>query len=414
MRKASEFEVNDMSMLRRAQFEQDFPILLQQCGNQPIAYLDNAATSLTPKPVIEAINDYYLNISANIHRGKHYLSEKASNLYEESRYRVAQFAGCSGNEVVFVRNTTEALNMVSYGLDLQEEDLVVAFTDSHHSNFLPWKSKCITKVVRVNRLGGVDLDHYEQLLKEHPKVVALTHCSNVSGLYIPIEKMIQKAKMAGALVVVDAAQSVAHRPVKMQALGADFLAFSGHKMLGPTGIGVLCARQSLLNQMNPLLLGGGMVDWVETESYTLRKIPHRFEAGTPNIAGAIGLAQAIDYIESIRFDQIKNHDIQMGRYMLQLAKERPYLNVVAPLAEEERGGIISFYIKNIKDLGDIAKILSDSFGVLCRTGHMCAQPYVDLGGQGQVLRASAYIYNTQDDILRLFQALDQVIDIIGE
>jgi cysteine desulfurase/selenocysteine lyase len=388
---------------------EDFPIFLRKIDGNPLIYLDNAATTLKPNQVISEISRYYREISANIHRGKHYLSEEASIFYEEGRYKVAQLLGCFGNEVIFLKNATEALNVVANGLNISRESTVIVCTDSHHSNYLPWLSRANTRLVRVNHLGNVDLNHYQELLQLGPAVVSLTHCSNVSGLYLPIEEMTRMAKSVGALVVVDAAQSIPHRQINVADLDIDFLAFSGHKMLGPTGIGVLFGKQSHLKTMQPVCLGGGMVDWVDTSGYRVRKIPHKFEAGTPHIAGVYGLVAAIKYLETIGFDALKLHDLELGKLLLAEAKKRQYLEVMAPGEEgSERCAIISFKIKGCNDMGNIARILSDSYGVMCRSGHMCAQPLVDYFSDGEVLRASCYLYNSKQDLINLFLALDEL------
>ena len=399
----------DLDCLSRSRLEQDFPLLVKEVADNRLVYLDNAATTLKPKQVAAEISRYYLEISANIHRGKHYLSEEASTLYEEGRYKVAQFLGCFGNEVVFVKNTTEALNVVAKGLDLKRDDTVIVCTDSHHSNYLPWLERANTQLVRIGEQGIVDLNHYEELLKSNPKVVSLTHCSNVSGLYLPLEEMTRKAREVGALVVVDAAQSVPHCRINVARLGIDFLAFSGHKMLGPTGIGVLFGKQSHLKEMPPVFLGGGMVDWVDTSGYRVRKIPHKFEAGTPHIAGVFGLVAAIKYLEKIGFDRLKAHDAALGQMLLLEAQKRDYLEIIAPGKKDSpRCAIISLKIKGIKDMGNVARMLSDSYGIMCRSGHMCAQPFVDYLSEGEILRASGYLYNNRKDLTEFFQALDQL------
>lgn len=408
-----EYDNTTLECISRSRLEEDFPILSREVADNRLIYLDNAATTLKPKQVVAEISRYYLEISANIHRGKHYLSEEASTIYEEGRYKVAQLLGCFGNEVVFVKNTTEALNMVAKGLDIKPDDTVIVCTDSHHSNFLPWLDRASVKLVRIGQQGVVDLDHYEELLKLNPKVVSLTHCSNVSGLYLPIEEMARKAKEVGALVVVDAAQSAPHRRINVRDWDIDFLAFSAHKMLGPTGIGVLYGKQAHLNEMQPVYLGGGMVDWVDTSGYRARKIPHRFEAGTPHIAGVFGLVAAIKYLEKIGFDRLAAHDSELGKLLLTEAQKREYLEVIAPGEKDShRCGIISLKIKGVKDMGNIARMLSDSYGIMCRSGHMCAQPFVDFLSDGEIFRASGYLYNNRQDIIDLFQALDELKNVI--
>ncbi len=354
----------------------DFPILSRVIDDNRLVYLDSAATSLKPVQVVSEISRYYLEVSANIHRGKHYLSEEASVFYEEGRYKVAQFIGAAGNEVVFVRNTTEALNMVAKGLEIGKDDTVIVCTDSHHSGYLPWLEKANVVFVRISTQGGVDLEHYEELLKLTPKVVSLTHCSNVSGLYAPIEKMAQMAKSVGAIVVVDAAQSIPHRRLNVNRLNIDFLAFSSHKMLGPTGIGVLYGRQQYLEKLTPTYVGGGMVDWVDTTSYRARKIPHKFEAGTPHIAGVYGLVAAIKYLEKTGFERVEAHDLALGKLLLNEALKRDYLEVIAPgNASAERCAIVSIKMKQHANLGDIARMLSELvWHYVQNRPHVCTTP----------------------------------------
>ncbi len=407
------FDNPNLECIDSASVKEDFPILSRMIDGNRLIYLDNAATTLKPKQVISEITRYYSEICANIHRGKHYLSEEASTYYEEGRYKLAQFIGCAGNEIIFVKNTTEALNIAAKGLDIEKEETVVVCTDSHHSNYLPWLRQANTKLVRVEEQGTVDLNHYEELLKLNPKVVSLNHCSNVSGLYLPIEEMTRMAKNIGAIVVLDAAQSVPHRRLNVRHLGIDFMGFSGHKMLGPTGIGVLYGKQSHLSKMPPVYMGGGMVDWVDTSGYLARKIPHKFEAGTPHIAGVFGIVAAIKYLEKIGFDRLKLHDLELGKLLLSEALKREYLQVIAPgKVDSERCAILSFKIKACNDMGDIARMLSDSYGIMCRSGHMCAQPFVDYLTDGEILRASCYLYNTKQDIIDLFQALDQLHPLV--
>ncbi len=396
----------------KEKFKQDFPGLSKQLDDSPITYLDNAATSLKPRAMVEALQEYYLGVSTNIHRGKHYAIEEVSNRYEQARYKVAELIGCHGNEVVFVRNTTEAINLVAAGLELTPEDNLVVFSDSHHSNMLPWLSQGNTQFVKFGAQGEIDWEHYQNLLQTSPRVVAITYCSNVTGVYIPLEKMVKLAKQAGAIVLVDAAQSVPHRRINVTDLNIDFMAFSAHKMLGPTGIGVLYGRQEYLQQLKVNHLGGGMVDWVELGDYRLRKIPHRFEAGTPHIAGAYGLSAAIDYLNQLGFDNLEQEDKAMGSYMLEQALQRDYLQVINPDPGLDRGAVISLSIAGMENLDDFARVLSDSFGIMCRNGHLCAQPYIDAVGQGQVLRASAYFYTSTADIDKFFSSLDDIAGML--
>jgi cysteine desulfurase / selenocysteine lyase len=390
----------------------EFPVLAREIDGQSIVYLDNAATSLTPRSVIAAIARYYEEVGANIHRGKHRLSEEASDHYEAARARVAQFIGAAPPEVVFVRNTTEALNAVCAGLRLTPDDLVVLPLDGHHSNLLPWRRAGHVAYYGLLPSGEPDLAELDRLLERRPRVVGLTHCSNVTGVYAPVAEMAARARAAGALTVLDAAQSAPHRRLRVRELGVDFAAFSAHKMLGPTGIGVLYGRQEALAELDPVLLGGGVVDWVDRDDHRLRRLPHRFEAGTPHIAGAYGLAAAVDYLEQAGMDAVADHERRLSRAIAAELAERPYLRALGDGAHD-RGGIVSLTVAGLPRLDGLAHALSDSYGVMCRTGHMCAQPLVDLAGGGQVLRLSGYLYNSEEDITHAFGALDTLVPMLA-
>lgn len=388
----------------------DFPLLRQTIDGRRIVYLDSAATSLTPRQVTDEMVRYYHEVGANIHRGKHFLSEQASDDFEAARTRTAQFTGFLSSEVVFTANTTASINTVASGLGLTRDDIVLVPFDAHHSALLPWRRVADVRAIPVDRSGAVDLGRYAELLRSHPAVVVLTHCSNVSGVYAPVAEMAAMAKEAGALTVVDAAQSAGHRRIGGENI--DFLAFSAHKMLGPTGIGVLCGRHEHLQKLRPTALGGGVVDWVDAESHTIRKVPHSLEAGTPAIAEAYGLHAAIDYLSGIGFDELARHDAELADAMLCETLKRPHLRILGPSEPADRAAILSFAIDGVHNLKEIAKILSDSYGVLCRTGHLCAQPFVDRFTDDEVLRVSGYLYNDRDDIDVLFAALDDVLDYV--
>ena len=394
----------------------DFPVLGREIDGQQITYLDSAATSLKPRSVIEAMNNYYSQSGVNIHRGKYYLSEEASDSYERVRYSVAQYLGAFGNEIVFTKNTTEAINIVAYGLDLAPDDVVVGFLDSHHAQLLPWRRFSNLKLVRLDEEGRTDLEHYRELLKLNPKVVVLTHCSNVTGNVAPIEEMAKQAKEAcNATVVVDAAQSMPHPHLRIDVskLDVDFVAFSGHKMLGPTGIGCLYGKSEMLNKLRPLLVGGGMVDWVDQESSQERKIPHRFEAGTPPIASTLGLGEALAYLNRFSAQDSLEHTRTLTEAIINGALQRDYIELLGAKSSTQRCAIGSIRIKGCDDLSDIARSLSDSYGIMCRTGHMCAQPIIDDQMGGEVLRISAYLYNTTDEIEKFYQSLDELVSFLG-
>jgi cysteine desulfurase/selenocysteine lyase len=389
----------------------DFPVLAREVDGVPLVYLDSAATSLKPRAVIDEVVRYYSEVGANIHRGKHMLSEEASDTYERARQRLAEFVGARADCLAFTAGTTASVNLVAAGLGLDQDDLVLVSADAHHSQLLPWRERARVRAIPTLPDGTPDLDGYAALLAEAPAVVALTHCSNVTGYYTPVARMTAMAREREAVVVLDGAQSVPHRPVDMTALGVDALAFSAHKMLGPTGIGALALTPALAARLRPAVVGGGVVDWVDAAGSRLRRAPHRFEAGTPHIAGAYGFAAAVDYLRRLGTDRVAEHDRELGTLLHALAGERDTLTVLGP-ADGDRGGIISVAVRGCPDLGDLARILSDSFGVMCRSGHHCAQPFVDSFGAGQALRISGHVYTTAEEVRAAFTALDQVIPLV--
>jgi cysteine desulfurase/selenocysteine lyase len=399
----------DIVIPAREVFIRDFPVLEREINGKPIVYLDNASTSLTPRDVVAAIARYYLQLCGTVHRGQHALSEETSEAYEAARQEVAHLLGCAADEIIFVRNATEALNLTAQCLEWNANDEVIIGGEAHHSNQLPWRRVAQTAFVHLDRTGIWDLNEYDVALKRRPKLVALTHVSNVTGIYQPVTQLISMARQAGSLVVLDASQSIPHRRLNVRELNVDFLAFSGHKLLGPTGIGVLFASREQQRRMQPLYVGGGSVEWVDESSFRSRSGPHGFEAGTPNIAGALGLSAAIQYLNRIGWPALANHEIEMAQMMYREARKREhYLELMAATAHEPRAGIISFRLRGNAKVDDIARILSDSFGVMCRSGHLCAQPLVDRFARRGVIRASVYIYNTRSDVQRMFDALDEI------
>lgn len=389
----------------------DFPPLAGWSPGLPrTVYLDSAATSLTPTPVIDATREYYETSSANIHRGKHILSDLASEAYEACRFAVADFLRVQHAEVVLTRNTTHGLNILAHGLNLGVSDRVLVVGDGHHSVLLPWINRCRVERIQVDRDGRPSLEAYLAALPSGGvRAVVLSHCSNVTGFYLDLDPWVRAAKDAGALVLLDAAQSAPHRPLYPHELGVDAVAFSGHKMLGPTGMGVLWCRAELLEELIPLEIGGGTVDWVDDEGFRWRAAPHRFEAGTPDIAAAYAMHAAIRYLTALDMRMVAEHDRQLAALLTASAAEHGFqwIGMDSPAA---RGAILSLFWPGAApgSLDVLARALSDSYGVMCRTGYLCAQPLVTKLSGGPVLRMSAYVYNDAEDVAAAFAAIDEL------
>ena len=394
-----------------ADIRADFPILAQPVRGHPLAYLDSTASSQKPLAVIEAMNRYYREQNANVHRGVHFLSETATAAYENARLRIMRFINASSpKEVIFTRNTTESINLVAYAwgrANLRPGDEVLITQMEHHSNIVPWQIICeITgarlRFVPITPGGELDVEVMDKLLTERTKVFAFTAMSNVLGTINSTAELAAKAHAAGAIAVVDAAQSAPHLGVDVQALDVDFLAFSGHKMLGPTGIGVLFGKRNLLEAMPPFLGGGDMIREVKMEGSRWNDLPYKFEAGTPAIAEAIGLGVAVDYLDSIGMDWVVEHERQLTRYAWERLGEVEGLRILGP-GPDRRGGILAFTFGDIHP-HDIAAIL-DTEGIAVRAGHHCAQPIHDYYGLSATTRASFYVYNTPEEVDRLALAL---------
>ena len=392
----------------------DFPILREQVNGHPLIYFDSAATSQKPQAVIEALRDFYEHDNANVHRGLHTLSSRATEAYETARKRVAEFIGAANaNEVVFTRGTTESINLVAQawgGKFIHEGDVILLTEMEHHSNLVPWqllaeRTGARLRFVPVLDDGTLDLTQLPKLLTPGVKLFAFTHISNSLGTINPVKELCQKAHAVGALTLVDAAQSVGHLPLDVQELGCDFLAFSGHKMCGPTGIGALYARKEIFDSMSPWHGGGEMIVSVALEKSTFKKAPHRFEAGTPNIAGAIGLAAAIDYLDRIGRTAIFEHDSQLARYAFDRLQELPGTRVFGP--PEHRGALVGFVMDaaHPHDLTTFA----DQYGLALRGGHHCNQPLMRRFGVSGTTRASFYFYNTTDEIDRMIEILGKAV-----
>jgi cysteine desulfurase/selenocysteine lyase len=398
----------------------DFPVLTRQIRpGVPLVYLDSTATSQKPQVVIEAMDEFYRKSNANIHRGIHTLAEEATAGYEGARRRVAQFINApSARQVIFTRNTTESINLVAFTwgrANMNAGDIVILTEMEHHSNLVPWHMLAEERGLRlefipVSEDGLLDMDAYRKLLELRPCLVAFTHMSNVLGTINPAKEIIALAHQAGALALVDGAQSVPHFPVDVQDLDADFLAFSAHKMCGPSGIGVLYGRKQLLEDMPPFLGGGDMIKRVYLRSFAPNEIPHKFEAGTPAIAEAIGLAAAIDYLDEVGMQAIAQHEHAIVSYALERLEEIPGVRVFGPSAQH-KGGVASFTLQGVHP-HDISQIL-DKYGVAIRAGHHCAMPLHEKFGLPATARASFYLYNTPEEIDRLVEAIYQVKDIFG-
>ena len=393
---------------------EDFPILREQAHGHPLIYFDSAATTQKPRRVLDALRQYYEHNNANVHRGLHELSSRATEAYEKSRERVANYLGAaSADEIVFTRGTTESINLVAQawgGRFLRKGDAILLTEMEHHSNLVPWQLLAERRGVQLRFVpvrddGTLDLDQVPSLLTPEVKLFAFTHISNSLGTINPVAKLCAKARAMGVLTLVDAAQSAGHSPFNLQELGCDFLAFSGHKMCGPTGIGALYGRAEVLDSMPPWHGGGEMIVSVTLEKSAFKKAPHRFEAGTPNIAGAIGLAAAIDYIEGIGRAAIFEHDGRLANYAMERLSELPGTRVFGPSGE--RGALVGFVMEaaHPHDLTTFA----DQYGLAMRGGHHCNQPLMRRFGVSGTTRASFYFYNTTAEIDRMIEILRQAV-----
>ena len=393
---------------------EDFPILRERAHGRPLIYFDSAATSQKPRAVLDALRDYYEHDNANVHRGLHELSSRATEAYERSRRQVSDYLGAAGaDEIVFTRGTTESINLVAQawgGKFLRAGDVVLLTEMEHHSNLVPWqllaeRTGAQLRFVPVCDDGTLALDRLSSLLTPEVKLFAFTHVSNSLGTINPVRELCEKARAIGALTLVDAAQSAGHMPINVRELGCDFLAFSGHKMCGPTGIGALYGRAEILDSMPPWHGGGEMIVSVTLEKSTFKKAPHRFEAGTPNIAGAIGLAAAIDYIESIGRSAIFEHDAQLAGYAMERLAELPGMRILGPSGE--RGALVGFVTEaaHPHDLTTFA----DQYGLAMRGGHHCNQPLMRRFGLPGTTRASFYFYNTEEEIDRMTEILHAAV-----
>ena len=392
----------------------NFPILAREVYGKPLVYLDNAATTQKPLCVLDAMRDEYLNVNANVHRGVHYLSQQATGLHEAARERVRQFIDAKKiEEIVFTRGTTEAINLVASSFcesQMQPGDEVLVTEMEHHSNIVSWQLQAMKRGIVVKHLpitddGQLDLSTLNSQLSAKTKLVSVAHVSNVLGTVNPVEEIIKIAHEHGIPVMVDGAQSAPHFKVDVQAMDCDFFAFSGHKMYGPTGIGVLYGKEEWLEKLPPYQGGGEMIDKVTWEKTTFERLPFKFEAGTPDFVATHGLAKAIDYIDSIGFDAIQQHEQELTRYCIEQLQTIPEMQIYGPTAES-RDAVVSFNVGNIHHL-DMGTLL-DRLGIAVRTGHHCAQPLMDRLGISGTVRASFALYNTKEEIDVLVAGIHRV------
>jgi len=405
----------DPVMIRR-----EFPTLEQAVNGRPLVYLDNAATSQKPKVVLDALRSYYEDDNSNVHRGIHELSRRATVAYEESRAKVASWVGANEpSEIVWTRGTTEAINLVSsaWGLDnVGEGDEILISVLEHHSNIIPWqllarRTGAVIKYIELDEQGRWILDELPHLLTDRTKIVAISHVSNALGTVNPVKRVAAAAHEVGALVLVDGAQGAVHMKVDVKDLGVDYYAFSGHKMCGPTGIGALWARRDLLDSMEPYQGGGEMIHFVGRDESSWATVPHKFEAGTPNIAGAIGMGAAIDFLSEVGMDAIAEHEQKLLGYALERMNKVNGICIYGPQSPDEHSALISFTLGDAHP-HDISTIL-DSEGIAVRAGHHCAQLAMQHFGISATARASIYLYNTESDIDRLIEGLEQVRSIFA-
>ena len=392
----------------------DFPIFKKKINGKELVYLDNASTTQKPYSVIDSITDFYTNYNSNIHRAVYQLAEEATELYEQSRKKIANFINACPEEIVFTRNTTESINLIAHSWarsNLKKDDGIALTELEHHSNIVPWQILCQEigtrlEYVGIDENGFLDLEHMIELISSKKvKLVSLSHMSNVLGTIVPIERIIKIAHEHGIPVIVDGAQSVPHMPVNVKNMDCDFLVFSAHKMLGPTGVGVLYAKKELLENMRPFMGGGDMIKEVFKFHTNYNEVPYKFEAGTPNIADVVGFGAAIDYLEKIGMENIRRHEISLTEYALESMLSLKYVTVYGPRDPIYRGGVISFNIADIHP-HDLATIMNDH-GIAIRSGHHCAQVLMQRLDVPATSRASFYIYNTKEEIDKFVNAIKE-------
>ncbi len=396
--------------------KEDFPILKQKIRGKPLIYLDNSATTQKPKAVIQAITNYYEKDNANVHRGVHELSMRASEAYEQAHQTVADFINAQFEEIIFTKGTTESLNLVAYclGKNLKKGDEIILSEMEHHSNFVPWqqiaKEKgAILRLIPVTKDYHLDLKRTKELITKKTKIVSITHCSNVLGTINPIKQIAKMAHQVNALMVIDGAQSISHMKVDVKDLDCDFFAFSGHKMFAPTGIGVLYGKKQLLEKLEPYQCGGGMIQEVTLEKTTWNELPWKFEAGTPNIEGALGLAKATEYIQRKGIENIEKYNQELTEYALKQLSNIQGLTIIGPKENKDRAAVISFILEGLHP-HDVGEILNQE-GIAIRGGNHCAMPLMTSLKINGTNRASFQIYNSKEDIDNLIKAIKKAQDL---
>jgi cysteine desulfurase/selenocysteine lyase len=392
----------------------DFPLLAREIEGRRVIYLDSAATTLKPRAVIDAVVRFYEHSTANIHRGDHTLSQEASEAFESTRSTVARFLNANAREILFTANTTEGLNLVARGLGLKPGDNVVGCVQDHHSNLLPWMGNCELRLVGGSSDGRIDLSQLDSLIDDRTRLVALTHASNVTGVIHPVREAIAIARRRNVPTCVDAAQSVPHLPVDVGELGCDFLAFSGHKMLAPSGVGVLYVAEAQLERLAPLKLGGGVVDHVREDGFSLKRVPHRFEAGTPNIEGVLGLGAAVRYLDRLGMEAVRDEGTAQSRRLREKVAEIPGLELVGPVDARDTLPIVTVApVRATVDAARLGMMLSDSYKIMARSGTHCAHPFYARAKVRGALRLSAFVYNSDEDLDLAASALREIMARIG-
>jgi cysteine desulfurase/selenocysteine lyase len=399
----------------------DFPILGRKIRDKPLVYFDNAATTQKPLSVIDAIRDYYMNYNSNIHRAVHQMAEEATHAYETTRQKVARFINSrTTDEIIFTRNATEAINLVSHswGQDnIRRDDRIVITELEHHSNIVPWQVLCnqtraSLDYIEVDDGGCLDMDSYEKTLRNRKtRLISISEVSNVLGTIVPIREIVKKAHAKDIPVLVDAAQSVPHMPVDVQVTDCDFMVFSAHKMLGPTGVGILYVKKEILEELQPFISGGDMIKEVHKYETIYNDLPYKFEAGTPNIADVIGFGAAMDYLNRLGMDKVRDHEIELTKYAMDAMKDIRGMTLYGPLDAKNKGGVISFNLGDIHP-HDLATILNDH-GIAIRSGHHCAQVLMEKFDLSAMSRASFYIYNTIEEVDKFINALNDARRLFG-